>query len=161
MTTASVMRRLAAAASDSWLIQVCRRLILSMQARPDALPARVVEDDLLALRTLLANGALSAATAGRVRRVVVALAGSRAVRVADGWRTRLDALPRWQLIRAAGIAALTAAAVDAALVAIDPRPASGYRWWLWAVTAVASIVVVLAARAFEAARGGSRVLSRL
>lgn len=161
MTTESAARRLAAAAAGSWLVQVCRRLLVSMRARPDALPDRIVEDDLLALRRLFAGSALTAPMTERARRAIGAAVDSRALRLLTAWRAQFESLAGWQLIRAVGIAALTATGVDALLVLIDPRPVSAYRWFLWSAVVLIAAVLVAGARSFEAARGESRALRHL
>jgi hypothetical protein len=161
MTTKSVTERLAAAASGSWLISVCRRLMLSMQAPPDALPDRVIEDDLRALRSLLVGGALATRLVYRFGGAIGANPRSLAVRFAAHRRQDIEGLEPWQLIRAVGIATLTSVAIVGLSALVDPRPSSLYRWWLWIVAAAVSTVVALAARAFGAARGSSRVLTRL
>ena len=159
--TESLTRTLVAAVSGSWLVQVCRRLMTSMQERPAALPDRVVEDDLTALRALLTGSALAAPMAPRVRRAAGAIAASNVVHAAAEWRTKLGELPRWQLIRAVGIAGLTAVAADAVLGAVDPRPVSIYRWLLWMGAAIVSVGFAAGARSFDAARRESRVLRHL
>jgi hypothetical protein len=161
MTTEPAVRRLAAAASGSRLVQVCLRMAASMHARPEVLPHGVVTGDLSALRSLFAGSSLTAPMARRARRAAEAVADSHALRTLAGWRSRFGSLERWQIIRGAGISGLTAVAVDAALSLVDPRPASTYRWLLWLAALLVSAVLVIGARSFDAARGESRVLRHL
>jgi hypothetical protein len=161
MTTESVALRLAAAASGSWLVQVCRRMATSIRARPDLLSEQAVEDDLSALRSLLAGSSLAAPVTKRTRRAVGAVLDSRALRALSAWREPFESLARWQLIRALGIAALSAGLVDALLVLIDPRPVSGVRWFLWSAVVLMAAVLITGARSFAAASGESRALRHL
>ena len=97
----------------------------------------------------------------RGRLVADTAVNSRALRGLTAWRHRLDALARWQLIRAIGIAGFVAVMVGGALTLLDPRPISVYRWFLWAAAAVIFAVLATGARSFDAARGESRVLRHL
>ena len=161
MTRESAARRLAAAASGSWLVQVCRRMAASIRTQPDVLFGQVVEDDLSALRSLLAGSSLATPMTTRAQRAVGAVVDSRALRALTAWRADVESLAGWQLIRAVGIAVLTAAGVNALLVLIDPRPVSVYRWILWLAVVLMAAVLVAGARAFDAARGESRALRHL
>jgi len=161
MTSDPAIRRLAAAASGSWLVQVCVRLIASIRAQPEVLPDRVAQDDLSGLEGLFASSSLTAPMRKRSRRVVAAVADSRALRELTAWRMRLNALARWQLIRAVGIAGFVGVVVRGVLTLIDPRPISIYRWLLWVAAALIFAALATGARSFDAARGESRVLRHL
>jgi hypothetical protein len=161
MTRESAARRLAAAGSGSWLVQVCRRMAVSIRTQPDPLSDQVVEDDLSALRRLVAGSSLAAPMRERARRAVGAAVDSQALRALTAWRAQAESLAGSQLIRAVGIAALTAAVVDALLVLIDPRPVSAYRWLLWLAVVLIAAVLVAGARSFDAARGESRAFRHL
>jgi hypothetical protein len=161
MTSDTAARRLTAAVSGSWLVQVCVRLIASIRTPPEALPDRVVEGDLSALQGLFASSSLTSPMRKRGRLVVDAAVNSRALRGLTAWRHRLDALARWQTIRAVGIAGFVAVMVSGALTLLDPRPISAYRWFLWAAAALIFAVLATGARSFDTARGESRVLRHL
>jgi hypothetical protein len=161
MTADTAVRRLGAAVSGSRLVQVCVRLVASIRKPPEVLPDRIVEGDLSVLQGLFASSALTGPMGKRRRRVVDAAVDSRALRELTAWRKQLDALARWQLIRAVGIAALLAVMVSGALTLIDPRPISVYRWFLWAAAAVIFAALAAGARSFDAACGDSRVLRHL
>jgi hypothetical protein len=162
MTSAdTAVRRLSAAVSGSRLVQVCVRLIASIRTAPEVLPDRVVDADLSVLQGLFASSSLVAPMRKRWRRVVDALAGSRALRELAAWRTRRDSLARWQLLRALGIAGFVAVMIGGVLTLIDPRPISVYRWLLWAAAALVFAAAAAGARSFDAACSESRVLRHL
>jgi hypothetical protein len=160
MTTSSIGGRLGEAARGSVLVQVIARLLAAMHTPQEELPQQVVAGDLAALRSLFAGSVLASRMAAGLSGVARAAFGSRAIRAA-GRRREIEPLKGWQWIRAAGIAGLAATATVGLSALVDPRPVSGYRWWLWAVAAGISVAATLGARAFDAAREGSRVVSRL
>jgi hypothetical protein len=145
----------------SALVQSLTRLIASVRVRPEALPQDVIDDDLAAVRGLFGGSVLATRIRGWLGGVVGAARGSQTLGVSAGWTRQIAAVEWWQWIRAAGIAGLTAAAVAAMSTLFDPRPASGYRWWLWAVAVAVSATGVLGARALDAARGSSQIVRRL
>jgi uncharacterized membrane protein YhfC len=104
---------------------------------------------------------LATRTFTRARRAVGARFGSRAVDAAGRWRGQIAELTAWQRIRAAGIAGLTATAIDGLLTLIDPRPVSVYRWVFWLAAIVISATLALAARALDTASRDSRVVRYL
>jgi len=158
--TESFVAALKATIGESVFVQAVVRLIGAMRVRPRALPPEVVAADLAALRGLFAGSVLASAIADRVGRIAGARGGSRATRAVSNWIDEMKALEAWQMIRAAGLAGLTAAATVALFALVDPRPASGYRWWLWAVAVGVSAAAALGARALAEARGGSQLLRR-
>jgi hypothetical protein len=160
MTGTSIGGMLREAARGSVLVQVIARLLAAMHARPAELPDRVVAEDLAALRGLFAGSVLASQVARRFSGVLGAVLGSRAVLTVARWR-EIGPLKSWQWIRAVGIAGFAATATVGLSTLVDPRPASRSRWWLWIVGVAASAALTVGARAFDAAREDSRVISRL
>jgi hypothetical protein len=156
----STVRTLCEATRGSVLVQAVARLVASMRVKPEELPRHAAADDLAALRGLLSGSVIASRLSRRIGGVSEARMGSVAIGAAERWKPQLAGVAFWQWIRAAGVAGLTAAAVVGLSALVDPRPASVYRWWLWTVAVGVSAAAVVWARAFDAARNGSRIVTR-
>ena len=137
----SPIDRIRAAAGESLLVRVLRRLFAAIATGPAAPSAAACDREFDDLVDMLLRA--------RVGRPVAAAIGS----VGDSWRhsraaaalqqaaTAIAELGLADRARAAGVVIVTAALTDLALTPLDPRPVSTARWSLWLGALVAGIAI--------------------